>query len=44
MAEFKPGELEKLRRTFKKPEMLDSFMKNNTKPVNMRSKKMKTEL
>ena len=44
LAEFKPGELEKLRRTFKKPEMLDSFMKNNTKPVNMRSKKLKTEL
>ena len=45
VAEFKPGELEKLKQTFKKPEMLDSFMKNKTKPVVKKgSKKLKTEL
>jgi len=46
LAEFNPGELERLKKTFKKPESLDAFMKNNTKASNMRSRNhnVKTEL
>ena len=45
-AEFNPGELERLKKAFKKPESLDAFMKNNTKASNMRSRNqnVKTEL
>jgi len=46
LAEFNPGELERLKKTFKKPESLDAFMRNNTKASNMRSRNhnVKTEL
>ena len=46
LAEFNPGELERLKKAFKKPESLDAFMKNNTKASNMRSRNqnVKTEL
>ena len=46
MAEFNPGELDRLKKAFKKPDSLDAFMKNNTRASNMRSgnQNVKTEL